>query len=139
MKLKDVQNETNADILIRGKVLARDNVNLQGAHVILPEGSTILNGVQDNVVIKTQEQANEILFKNLVNTLDMNTGETEIRDGKIVIKSDAKEGGINIRGDVYNMNKGSIKVINNQGTDGIKVTGGVYNKNGDLSFADKPP
>lgn len=134
MKLKDVQNETNADILIRGKVLARDNVNLQGAHVILPEGSTILNGVQDNVVIKTQEQANEILFKNLVNTLDMNTGETEIRDGKIVIKSDAKEGGINIRGDVYNMNKGSIKVINNQGTDGIKVTGGVYNKNGDLAL-----
>jgi hypothetical protein len=134
MKLKDVQNETNADILIRGKVLARDNVNLQGAHVILPEGSTILNGVQDNVVIKTQEQANEILFKNLVNTLDMNTGETEIRDGKIVIKSDAKEGGINIRGDVYNMNKGSIKVVNNQGTDGIKVTGGVYNKNGDLAL-----
>lgn len=134
MKLKDVQNETNADILIRGKVLARDNVNLQGAHVILPEGSTILNGVQDNVVIKTQEQANEILFKNLVNTIDMNTGETEIRDGKIVIKSDAKEGGINIRGDVYNMNKGSIKVINNQGTDGIKVTGGVYNKNGDLAL-----
>lgn len=134
MKLKDVQNETNADILIRGKVLARDNVNLQGAHVILPEGSTILNGVQDNVVIKTQEQANEILFKNLVNTLDMNTGETEIRDGKIVIKSDAKEGGINIRGDVYNMNKGSIKVINNQGTDGIKVTGGVYNKNGALAL-----
>lgn len=133
-KLKDVQNETNADILIRGKVLARDNVNLQGAHVILPEGSTILNGVQDNVVIKTQEQANEILFKNLVNTLDMNTGETEIRDGKIVIKSDAKEGGINIRGDVYNMNKGSIKVVNNQGTDGIKVTGGVYNKNGDLAL-----
>lgn len=134
MKLKDVQNETNADILIRGKVLARDNVNLQGAHVILPEGSTILNGVQDNVVIKTQEQANEILFKNLVNTLDMNTGETEIRDGKIVIKSDAKEGGINIRGDVYNMNNGSIKVVNNQGTDGIKVTGGVYNKNGDLAL-----
>lgn len=134
MKLKDVQNETNADILIRGKVLARDNVNLQGAHVILPEGSTILNGVQDNVVIKTQEQANEILFKNLVNTIDMNTGETEIRDGKIVIKSDAKEGGINIRGDVYNMNKGSIKVVNNQGTDGIKVTGGVYNKNGDLAL-----
>ncbi len=134
MKLKDIQNETNADILIRGKVLARDNVNLQGAHVILPEGSTILNGVQDNVVIKTQEQANEILFKNLVNTLDMNTGETEIRDGKIVIKSDAKEGGINIRGDVYNMNKGSIKVVNNQGTDGIKVTGGVYNKNGDLAL-----
>lgn len=134
IKLKDVQNETNADILIRGKVLARDNVNLQGAHVILPEGSTILNGVQDNVVIKTQEQANEILFKNLVNTLDMNTGETEIRDGKIVIKSDAKEGGINIRGDVYNMNKGSIKVVNNQGTDGIKVTGGVYNKNGDLAL-----
>ena len=134
MKLKDVQNETNADILIRVKVLARDNVNLQGAHVILPEGSTILNGVQDNVVIKTQEQANEILFKNLVNTLDMNTGETEIRDGKIVIKSDAKEGGINIRGDVYNMNKGSIKVVNNQGTDGIKVTGGVYNKNGDLAL-----
>lgn len=134
MKLKDVQNETNADILIRDKVLARDNVNLQGAHVILPEGSTILNGVQDNVVIKTQEQANEILFKNLVNTLDMNTGETEIRDGKIVIKSDAKEGGINIRGDVYNMNKGSIKVVNNQGTDGIKVTGGVYNKNGDLAL-----
>lgn len=134
MKLKDVQNETNADILIRGKVLARDNVNLQGAHVILPEGSTILNGVQDNVVIKTQEQANEILFKNLVNTIDMNTGETEIRDGKIVIKSDAKEGGINIRGDVYNMNNGSIKVINNQGTDGIKVTGGVYNKNGDLAL-----
>ncbi len=134
MKLKDVQNETNGDILIRGKVLARDNVNLQGAHVILPEGSSILNGVQDNVVIKTQEQANEILFKNLVNTLDMNIGETEIRDGKIVIKSDAKEGGINIRGDVYNMNKGSIKVVNNQGTDGIKVTGGIYNKNGDLAL-----
>lgn len=134
MKLKDVQNETNGDILIRGAVLARDNVNLQGAHVILPEGSTILNGVQDNVVIKTQEQANEILFKNLVNTLDMNIGETEIRDGKIVIKSDAKEGGINIRGDVYNMNKGNIKVINNQGADGIKVTGGIYNKNGDLAL-----
>ena len=32
------------------------------------------------------------------------------------------------------MNKGSIKVVNNQGTDGIKVTGGVYNKNGDLAL-----
>lgn len=134
MKLKDVQNETNGDILIRGKVLARENVNLQGAHVILPEGSSIVNGVKDNVVIKTQEQANEILFKSLVNTLDMNTGETEIRDGKIVIKSDAQEGGINIRGDVYNMNKGSIKLVNNNGADGIKVTGGIYNKDGDMAL-----
>lgn len=134
MKLKDIQNETNGDILIRGKVLARENVNLQGAHVILPEGSYIVNGVKDDAVIKTQDQANQILFNSLVNTLDMNTGETEIRNGKIVIKSDAKEGGINIRGDVYNMNKGSIKVVNNQGADGIKVTGGIYNKDGDLAL-----
>ena len=82
MKLKDIQNETNGDILIRGKVLARENVNLQGAHVILPEGSYIVNGVKDDAVIKTQDQANQILFNSLVNTLDMNTGETEIRDGK---------------------------------------------------------
>ena len=133
MKLKDVQNETNADILIRGKVLARDNVNLQGAHVILPEGSTILNGVQDNVVIKTQEQANEILFKNLVNTLDMNTGETEIRDGKIVIKSDAKEGGINIRGGVYNKN-GDLALVNNAGKTLVKGT--LLNQNGTLLVSD---
>ena len=70
MKLKDIQNETNGDILIRGKVLARENVNLQGAHVILPEGSYIVNGVKDDAVIKTQDQANQILFNSLVNTLE---------------------------------------------------------------------
>lgn len=131
-KLKNYQNETNADILIRGQVLARNNVNLQGANVILPEGSAIVNGVNGNIALTTNEQANELLFRSLVNIQDTELGAAKLRNGKIVIRSNSENGGANLRGDIYNLNNGSIKVVNVKGENGIKVTGNIYNKNGDL-------
>ena len=131
--LKALQNETNGEILVKGKILSRGDVNLRASNVILPESGTILNGVKDNVVVKTLKEANDLLFNNLVNTQDLNAATSLTQnDGKIVLKSNSAEGIVNVRGDIYNLNKGEVKLINEKGNGGIKVTGEIHNANGNM-------
>ncbi|MBQ8168108.1 hypothetical protein IJZ97_01665, partial [bacterium] len=74
-----------------------------------------------------------ILFNNLVNTQDLNTANSFVKEnGKIVLKSNSADGMLNVRGNVYNLNKGETKLINEQGKGGIKVTGEIHNANGNL-------
>ena len=131
--LKNLQNETNGEILVKGKILSRGDVNLRAANVILPENATIVNGVQDNVVVKTLKEANDLLFNSLVNTQNLNSAESLAQnDGKIVLKSNSADGMVNVRGNIYNLNKGEVKLINEKGVNGIKVTGEVHNANGNM-------
>ena len=131
--LAKLQNETNGEILVKGKILSRGDVNLRASNVILPENATILNGVKDNVVVKTLKEANDLLFNSLVNTQDLNsaTALTQ-KEGKIVLKSNSEDGMLNVRGNIYNLNKGEVKLINEKGANGIKVTGEVHNANGSM-------
>jgi len=121
------------DQYFKGKILSRGDVNLRGTNVILPENAAIMNGVKDNVVITSLKQANDVLFNNLVNTQNINAaGTLTQKDGKIVLKSNSADGIVNVRGNVYNLNKGEVKLINEQGAGGIKVTGEIHNANGNL-------
>ncbi len=131
--LAKLQNETNGEILVKGKILSRGDVNLRASNVILPENATILNGVKDNVVLTTLKEANDLLFKNLVNTQNLNSATSlSQNDGKIVLKSNSADGMLNIRGTIQNLNNGDIKLINEKGANGIKVTGDVLNANGSM-------
>ena len=131
--LSKLQDETNGEILVKGKILSRGDVNLRASNVILPENATILNGVKDNVVVKTLKEANDLLFNSLVNTQDLNsaTALTQ-KEGKIVLKSNSEDGMLNVRGNIYNLNKGDVKLINEKGVNGIKVTGEILNADGSM-------
>ena len=117
--------DTTSDILIKGKVLSRGDINLQGANVIMHEGSAIVNGINSSVLILSRQQADNI-FNNIVNTGSLTgTASFANKDGKIVIRTNSADGMLNIRGDIVNGNKGDIRFINEQGKNGIKITGDV--------------
>jgi len=131
--LAKLQDETNGEILVKGKIFARGDVNLRAADVILPESGAILNGVKDNVVVKTLREANDVLFNNLVNTKNLSSATTfSNNEGKIILKSNSNDGMLNIRGTLQNLNKGEVKLINEKGANGVKITGDVFNANGNM-------
>ena len=129
--LASLQNETNGEILLRGTVLSRGDVNLRAGNVILPESAAIVNGVKDNILVSSLSQAKDILFNNLVNTDNLSKANVLAQnDGKIILKSSSQNGVLNVRGTVQNLNNGEVKFLNDNGN--IKVTGDVYNANGNM-------
>lgn len=134
LDLKDYQDETNGEILVRGKIFTRGEVNLRGSKIALPETSVIMNGIKDNAVITSQEQVNNIIFNSLVNTQDLGEADVLTRNnGKIVLRSNAADGEISARGEIYNLNKGATSIVN-EGSGQLKVTGQVHNVEGNLTI-----
>lgn len=135
LELKDLQKETNGEILVKGKIFTRGDVNLRGSKISLPETSVIMNGVKDNSVITSQSQINDIIFNSLVNTQNLNVTDKVLtrNNGKIVLISNSADGAINARGEIYNLNKGTTSIVN-KGSGQLKVTGQVHNAEGNLTI-----
>lgn len=127
----------NAAVDIQGKILARNGVDIRGSQVDI--SGTIVNGYNGVNLLSNKDQANAI-FNQLVNTDGtIKAGAASYianNDGRIVIKSGAGTGGINITGNIAGLNKAET-AITNHGNAGLKVSGtvatngklNVYNNN----------
>lgn len=127
----------NAAVDIQGKILARNGVDIRGSQVDV--SGTIVNGYNGVNLLSNKDQANAI-FNQLVNTDGtIKAGAASYianNGGRIVIKSGAGTGGINITGNIAGLNKAET-AITNHGNAGLKVSGtiatngklNVYNNN----------
>lgn len=127
----------NAAVDIQGKILARNGVDIRGSQVDV--SGTIVNGYNGVTLLSNKTQADNI-FNQLVNTDGtIKAGAASYianNDGRIVIKSGAGTGGINITGKIANLNN-TETAITNHGNAGLKVSGtiatngklNVYNNN----------
>lgn len=110
-----------------GKIAARGNVDLQGGTIA--NNGLLIAGIGGNTEVLTDHSAADTLFTNLVNTDNMNTGNTfSSNNGNISIKSvtgtSVGNGAI-----VHNYGNGNV-TIDNSGADGINIAGRVSNLNG---------
>ena len=110
-----------------GKIAARGNVDLQGGTIA--NNGLLIAGIGGNTEVLTSHSAADTLFTNLVNTDNMNTGNTfSSNNGNISIKSvtgtSVGNGAI-----VHNYGKGNV-TIDNSGANGINIAGRVSNPNG---------
>ena len=114
-----------------GKVAARGDINLQGGTIA--NNGLLIAGIGGNTEVLTDHSAADTLFTNLVNTNNMNTGNTfSSNNGNITIKSvtgtSVGNGGI-----VHNYGNGNV-TIDNSGADGINIAGRVSNLNGETTI-----
>ena len=123
----------NGSVTIDGKVIARDLVEIKAGDVNVSQNGSVMAGVKDSTTLLSMKQA-ENLFNNLVNTDNMNTGNSFANDnGRIYIKSYGENGGTKIAGDMKNFGKGDVNIINT-GSKGVDVSGKISNSNGNLNI-----
>src|SRR5574344_1942299 len=129
-----MNSNRGAEITINGTVLTAGDVDLRGGQVTVGQNAGIIGGINESQMsaISTNEQATT-LFNNLVNTNNLNTGNSfaSSQDGQILIKSNQ---GTDIQGTVKNFATGtnSQTKIMNYGPNGINISGTVANANGTL-------
>ena len=124
----------NSPVDIYGKILARSGVDIRGESVNIGAGAQIVNGFKGSNVFANNDAANTV-FNALVNANGIQANANQIsNDGsRIVIKSGAGANGINIQGQVANLNATEM-AISNHGTNGLVVDGGMVASNGQLNF-----
>ena len=96
----------NADVTINGKVISRGDIDIIAKDAVVTAHGALLAGVNNSELI-TSAKKSDILFNALVNSTEMKAGNTlALQDGNIVIKTEVRDGGINIAGLVKNNGKG---------------------------------
>ncbi len=129
-EMSKIQNKSNADVTIDGQVFSRGDVEITGKNVAI--GGDIYNGKSMDIVAKSDADVQSLIFNSLVN-YDAATASNkalDVVDGKVVIRTGAVDGKINISGKVVNTNKGDVIVQNNSRSGNILVSGNVENLNG---------
>lgn len=142
-QVSKLKQDSNAAVTIDGKVLARRGVDLRGSEVAV--NGTIVNGVSNNSVFSTLEDANT-LFNSLVNTNGLSTADaTALNNGSIILIKSSKDGGLTVGENAVIANKATGAntgvYLTNNGTKGMTVNGAVsdnaftrlYNAKGDLT------
>ena len=130
-----VMTNGTGTVTINGKVIARDNIDIQAADIALNSGAAMLAGVKDSTPITSETQA-QLLFESIVNTSNMNAANQFVSDnGNVSIRAYGADGGVKIAGDITNYGNGNIKV-DNTGSKGIAITetGNTSNRNGDTTI-----
>ena len=130
-QVKKLKQDSNADIAVDGKILARRGVDLRGQSVSV--AGQIVNGVVDNTLLNSKAEA-DTLFDNLVNTNgSFKSGVTFASDGgRILIKSE-KTGGMNVTGTLSTGVASTVPVddnvglyVTNNGDAGMEIDGKLY-------------
>ena len=120
-----------ADVTINGKVLSRGDINIIAKDATVTSNGALLAGINNTEALTSRSKV-DMLFNSLVNATEMKTGNTlALQDGNIVIKTEVRDGGINVAGLVKNNGKGDISLINN-GSQDLKVVGKVENTQGNI-------
>ena len=127
----------NGTITVDGRVLARQDIELNGGTVNVNNGGLLIAGVGNNREVFTDKAAADTLFQSLVNTDNMDTAnEFANNNGKIIITSNIGtkiENGAELK----NFGANSTTSITNSGANGIEVSGKISNPNGTLSLTNK--
>ncbi len=129
----DISNlaKGNADVTISGKVLSRGDIEIIAKDATVTANGALLAGIHSPELLTSMKKS-DILFNALVNSTEMKTGNTlALENGNIVIKTDVRDGGINIAGLVQNSGKGDISLINN-GSKDLRVVGKIENTQGNI-------
>ena len=125
-----------SDVKIEGKVLTNGDINIIARDAAVNSKGALIAGINKGQLITTNNGA-DILFNSLVNTSDIKTGDKiALENGNIMIKTDVRDGGIDIAGLVKNNGKGDITLSNN-GTKNLNVSGKVENANGNISLVNR--
>ncbi len=120
-----------ADVTINGKVISRGDIDIIAKDAVVTANGALLAGVNNSELITSMKKS-DILFNALVNSTEMKAGNTlALQDGNIVIKTEVRDGGINIAGLVQNQGKGDI-TLNNNGSQDLRVVGKVENTQGNV-------
>ena len=124
----------NSPVEINGLVLTRSGADIRGSSVDIGANAKIVNGYNGNDVFTTKSVA-DTLFNSLVNADGIQAASALINnDGsRIVIKSGAGTNGINIKGQVANLNNTEM-AISNHGTNGLTIDGGLVASKGQLNL-----
>jgi len=126
-------SNSGESVTINGKVFAANDIDIKGGMVTVGKNAGMFAGINENKMgIMTSQQAADILFNQLVNTDNLNTGNAfSSNNGNIRITSEqvGKDAGINIAGVVKNFGNGDT-VLTNSGKNGIDISGTVSNKKG---------
>lgn len=128
--LATAQKDANADVKIDGHVFSRGSVDIVGKTVDI--NGKIFNGATTDMAVNSDADVQTLLFDSLVNydAAKASNKALDAVDGKIVIRSNHEDGGMNIAGSVINTNKGDVQIINDKGVSGMKISGNVENLNG---------
>lgn len=129
-EMAKIQNKSNADVQIDGQVFSRGDVEITGKNVAI--GGDIYNGKSVDIVAKTDADVKSLVFNSLVNydAAMASNKALDVVDGKVVIRTGAVDGKIDISGAVVNANKGDLLVQNNSRSSSIDVSGDIENLNG---------
>ncbi len=125
-----------ADVRIDGKVFTKGDINILAKDASVTSTGALIAGVNNGELITTNNGA-DILFNSLVNTSEIKTGDRiAMENGNIMIKTDIRDGGIEVAGLVKNSGNGDITLANN-GTKDLKISGKIENNNGNISLIDR--
>ena len=129
-EMAKIQNKSNADVQIDGQVFSRGNVEITGKNVAI--GGDIYNGKSVDIIAKNDSDVQSLVFNSLVHTdaAKASNKALSVVDGKVVIRTGAVDGKIDISGSVVNANKGELLVQNNSRSANINVSGNLENLNG---------
>lgn len=123
----------DSNVIINGKVISAGDINVYAKDAAIGTTGALISGAKTNTVLTT-EKATDILFNSLVNTSNLKTADTlSLENGNIVIRTTAKDGGINIAGRIQNNGNGNITIQNN-GSNDLQVSGLIKNTNGNLQI-----
>ena len=126
-----------ADIKINGKVFTKGDINLIGRDVAINSKGALIAGANNGGALLTSHEGADILFNSLVNTSNIKPADKiAIENGNIMIKTDVRDGGIDIAGLVKNNGKGNISIANN-GTENLNVSGKIENADGNVSLVNR--
>ena len=144
--LADMQSfdmNVGGPITVNGKVLSAGDVELKASSVTVSNNAGVMGGINQGAMtlINSQEQATT-LFNNLVNTDNLNTGNSFASDGNghIIISAEGSgtgspnDNGLKVAGTVKNFAKGAKSSVELRNYDdasrGLIVSGEVSNANG---------
>ena len=124
----------NSPVDINGLVLTRSGADIRGTSVNVGANAKIVNGYNGTDVFANKSAADTV-FEALVNANGIQAAANQIsNDGtRIVIKSGEGANGINIQGQIANLNATEM-AISNHGTNGLTVDGGMVASKGQLNF-----
>lgn len=135
-----IKQDSNADVVVNGKIFAKDGIDLRGENVTI--GGNLINGVASSKVLDADKA--ETLFNSLVGTDGkINNSRAFEKNSSIVLIKAQKSGGITTGANSTITNGTEQGVfLTNDGKGGTIVNGAiydaqnvrVYNKKGDLSI-----
>lgn len=129
-------NKGTADVTIDGKVISRGNINIVAKNATVGSTGALLAGVKNADVLSSHSNA-DVLFNALVNTGNAASADKLVlENGNIVIKTENRDGGINIAGLLKNNGKGNISLTNN-GTQNLVVSGKIDNAQGNVLLTNR--